>query len=241
VNQSTLSSYAQGHYEAEGGLAPLLDVAVPLLSEPPSGVWLDTGCATGGGCFELVARGADLAVGIDTNIAMLRFARRLVTEGRATYPLRRTGVVYDERTVEVDDVHLDRIELWACSATALPFCDGSLDGALSLNVVDSIDVPVFHLAEMGRVLKKGAEALIACPYDWTTRVTELPRWIGGHSPRSPSEGSPANEMRRLLSDESPPEMNIRLRLVREQESVPWRVYLHERATIEYQTHVMVAR
>lgn len=240
-NRSTLSSYAYTQYELDAGLRSLLGVAVPMLSVPPSGMWLDAGCATAGGCFELAAAGAESVLGIDLNIAMLRFARKLVTQGSATYQLRKAGVVYEERTIEVGDAHRDKIELWACSATALPFYDGLFDGALSCNVVDSVDVPVFHLAETGRVMRKGSEAVIASPYDWSAKVTELSRWIGSHSQRSDSAGSSASEMRRLLSDASPEAMDICLRMVREQDQVPWRVYVHERSTMDYETHVMIAR
>lgn len=240
-NRSLLSSYAHGHYELAGGLGDLLETGLGMLSARPSGMWLDTGCATGGGCVKLAGRGAELVLGVDLNFSMLRFARRLMTDGRASYPLRRTGVVYDERTVEIDLSLGARIELWACDATALPFHDGRFDGVLSCNVLDSVSVPVFHLAETGRVVRSGGETLIACPYDWSSKVTDLARWIGGHSQRSHSQGSSPGELRRLLSDASPPEMQIPLRLVREDESVPWRVYMHERATAEYRTHLIVAR
>jgi len=240
-NRSMLSAYAYGHYEMPSGLAALMDATVPMLSSAPAGLWLDTGCATGGGCVELARRGAELVLGIDVNIAMLRFARRLLRDGRATYELRKSGVVYESRTVEIDDALRDKVEVWACNATALPFYDSLFDGALSCNVVDSVDVPIFHLAEMGRVLRADAEALIACPYDWSPNVTALPRWIGGHSARSDNHGSSADEMRRILSNDSPPEMNICLRSVRESDDVPWRVYMHERAVAEYRTHVIVAR
>lgn len=239
--RSILGSYAYGQYEMPAGLAALLDVAMPMLSSPPTGVWLDTGCATAGGCVDVARRGAELVLGIDVNIAMLRFARRLLRDGRARYELRKTGVVYEEREIALDDAVCDNIEVWACNATALPFYDGLFDGALSCNVVDSVDVPIFHLAEMGRVLRPNAEAVIACPYDWSTNVTALTRWIGGHSARSDSKGSSADELRRLLSDESPPEMNICLRSVRENDDVPWQVYMHARAVAHYRTHVIVAR
>lgn len=239
-NRSTLSSYACTHYELASGLPALLAESLPLLSSPPKGAWLDVGCATAGGCFELAARGADHVLGIDLNIAMLRFARVLLREGTATYQRRVAGVVYEERTITVAEEHRSKVEVWACSATALPFYDGLFDGALSCNVVDSVDVPIFHLAETGRVMKNGGEAIFASPYDWSTTVTALPRWIGGHSQRSDSRGNSSDEMRRLLSDASPEEMSIALRLIREKDPVTWQVYLHERSMMSYQTHVIVA-
>ncbi len=239
-NRSTLSSYAYGQYEMTEGLRSLIDTATPMLAAPPNGIWLDTGCATAGGCFELAARGAELVLGIDINIAMLRFARRLIRDGKASYALRKSGVVYEQRTIEVDDEARQRIEVWACSATALPFYDDLFDGALSCNVVDSVDIPIFHLAEMGRVLRSKAEAIIASPYDWSTKVTELHRWIGGHSQRSDSAGSSVAEMQRLLSDASPADMNIPLRITNERQNVPWTVYMHERASARYQTHLIIA-
>lgn len=236
-----LSGYAQDHYEHDDSVRHVLATGISMLSAPPTGPWLEVGCSAAGGCFELARRTGDLVVGVDTNIRALRLARQLITHGTARYSRKRIGVVYDTQTIEVEASLREYVEVWACDAKALPFAGRSFSGGVSLNVVDSVDAPVRHLSELGRVLVDGAEAIIATPYDWQETVTELPQWIGGHSPRADSAGDPAREMRRILSEASPPELGVRLRLIAERDRVPWRVTLNERAAVTYQTHLVVAR
>jgi SAM-dependent methyltransferase len=236
-----LSNYAGSHYGENSAISSLLAACVAQLSAPPTGLFIDIGCATGGATFDLANRTGDLALGIDLNFSFVRFARRLADHGRATWPRRKIGVVYEPAEAAVDDNARHRVEFWVCDAAALPFPDGLFDGACALNTLDSVEIPVHMLAETGRILAGGAEAVFATPYDWLKTVTEPFRWIGGHSQRSFTGGDPAAEMRRILSDESPPEMEISLRLVRERDDVPWRVEMHDRATVEYRTHVVVAR
>lgn len=236
-----LSCYAQDHYLHNEGACSVLGSGIDLLTRPPSGLWLDIGCATAGASFELSKQTNDLVLGIDTNITLLRFARQLIANGVAQFPRKRSGVVYDQQTIEVDNDCRQRVEVWACDATALPFRGQTFAGGVSLNVVDAVNLPVRHLSELGRVLGDNCEAIIASPYDWQETVTPLPHWIGGHSPRSHSGGDSVTEMRRLLSEKSPEELGIRLRLVDEIDGVPWRVSMNERAAVTYQTHLIIAR
>ena len=182
-----------------------------------------------------------MVLGVDLNFAMLRLARRLAVDGRARLPLRRLGVVYDDGEVTVDTAHRDQVSFWACDASALPFPNARFDGAVSFNVVDCVVSPVTHLAELGRLLRPGAPALLTTPYDWTAGVTPVQGWIGGHSQRSDSGGDDIREMRRLLGDNSPEELGIRLRLEADRERVPWRVRIHGRSSMDYQVHLVVAR
>ena len=245
-----VSSYARGHYgdldpdapaPREGSLAALVDTGLGMLSQPLRGAWLDVGCSVGRATFELAARTGELVLGVDLNLAMLAVARRVALTGRVTHVLRRLGIVYDQRSFEVDLGHRDRVDFWACDAMALPFADAGLDGAISFNVTDCIASPLTHLIEMGRVLRPGAEVVLTTPYDWSETVTPLESWIGGHSQRGPSAGEGTNEMRRVLSDRMPAGADPGLRLFAERESVPWHVYVHARATMRYQVHAVAAR
>ncbi len=245
-----LSWYARGHYgdldpdapmPREGSLAALVETTMAMLSQQPRGAWLDVGCSVGRATFELAARTDDLVLGVDLNLSMLGIARRVAVTGRVAHPLRRLGIVYDQRSFAVDLGHRDRVDFWACDAMALPFVDTTVDGAVSFNVADCIASPLAHLIEIGRVLRPGAELALTTPYDWSENVTPLEAWIGGHSQRGPSGGESTAEMRRVLSDLVPAGVDSRLRLAAEREAVPWHVYVHARATMHYQVHAMVAR
>jgi SAM-dependent methyltransferase len=191
--------------------------------------------------FELAARTEDLVLGVDMSFAMLRVARRVARTGRVVYPHRRVGLVYDRKDFEVALAARDRVDFWACDATALPFSDGVFDGAASLNLLDCTAAPLVHLIELGRMLRPGREALITSPYDWSDTATQVLGWIGGHSQRSEARGSSMAEMRRVLSEEAPTTPPIALRILRELEELPWNVYVHERSTMTYQVHALLVR
>ncbi|ACY18716.1 Methyltransferase type 11 [Haliangium ochraceum DSM 14365] len=245
-----LSSYARSHYgdldpdepgDAEGGLGAVVTAALELLEQPPTGAWLDTGCSVGRASFELAARTGELVLGVDLNLAMLRIARHLAHTGEVVHPLRRQGIVYEQRRFAVDFAGRERVDFWACDVMALPFAEASLDGALSVNVADCLPSPLMHLMELGRVLRPEACALLTTPYDWSENVTPIAGWIGGHSQRGPARGDCPGEMRRVLSEAMPADYDTRLRVFAEREAVPWHVYVHARATMRYQLHALAAR
>ena len=245
-----LSSYARSHYgdldddeplAHEHGIQALMDRALELIPGDLQGSWIDIGCSVGRTTHELAKRTGALALGVDLNIAMLRMARRVARTGIARHPLRRLGIVYDEREFAVDLDGRDRVDFWACDATALPFADATFDGALSLNVVDCIRAPLTHLMEMGRVLRTDSHAALTTPYDWADVTAPVAAWIGGHSQRADSHGSSVLEMHRVLSDAVPAHIDSRLRLVDEVLSHPWRVFVHERSTMIYDVHIVAAK
>ena len=245
--RSNLSVYGRGHWgdldardpvEPEASLVGLVETALGLLDEPPRGVWLDAGCAVGRATRELARRTGDFAVGVDLSFAMLRVAERVRREGRAVVPLRRVGVVYERREIAVGDVPAERLSLWCADAAALPFPDGAFAGALSLNVVDCVASPLGHLLELGRTLDAGAPALLSTPYDWAPTATPFEQWLGGHSQRADAGGSSAEELRRILSTDSPAGVDTGLVVTAEIERVPWRVYVHERSSVDYAVHLL---
>lgn len=245
-----LSSYARGHFgdldpdqpaARDDAVAGILDRAFAMLARPPSGVWLDLGCALGRASFETAARTGELVLGVDLNIAMLRAARRIVSTGRVVHPFRRVGLVYDRKDFAVELAGRRDVAFWACDVMALPLEDGRFSGVLSLNITDCVASPLTHLIEIGRVLAPAAEAIIATPYDWSVGATAVEGWIGGHSQRSEQHGSSVVEMRRILSGSLLHQLAPRLAIAAEVEAVPWRVYVHERATMSYDLHLMIAR
>jgi SAM-dependent methyltransferase len=243
-----VGSYARGHFgdldpqqpaERESSVAGLVDRL--WTDDAPAGAWLDIGCALGRGALEVAARTGEPVLGVDLNLAMLRTARPALTGGRLRYPHRKVGLVYDRRELEIELPGRDLVDLWACDATALPLADGTVAGALSLNILDCIASPLGHLLELGRVLTAGGRGLLCTPYDWSLGATAVEAWIGGHSQRSGAGGSSVAEMRRILGDGAPAGVDTRLLIDRELDDLSWRVYVHERAEMTYRTHGLILR
>jgi SAM-dependent methyltransferase/uncharacterized protein YbaR (Trm112 family) len=245
--RSNLSGYGRGHWgdldpadplPPEQSFAALVETALTMLPTSPQGPWLDAGCAVGRGTVELGRRTVGPVAGADLSFAMLRVAERVRREGRAAFPQRRVGIVYDPREIRVPDVPGDRLGFWCCDAAALPFAEGTFAGALSLNVLDCVQSPLGHLLELGRVLAPGAPALLSTPYDWSPAATPPGQWIGGHSQRGPAGGSSAEELRRILSRDAAAGVDTRLTIAEERDDVPWQVYANERSRTEYLLHLL---
>lgn len=245
-----VGSYARGHFgdldpdqpaSRQGSVAGLVDELWRALPEAAPGPWIDIGCSLGRGALEVAARTGEPVLGVDLNIAMLRAARSVLSGGRLRYPHRQVGLVYERRELDLELPGRDRVDLWACDATALPFATGLFAGALSLNILDCINSPLGHLLELGRVLAAGGRALLCTPYDWSVGATPIEGWIGGHSQRSEAGGSSAVEMRRILGVGAPAGLDTRLVIDAEVDDLPWRVYVHERAEMTYRVHGLVLR
>ena len=240
--RSNLSGGGRSHWgdldpdspiERAGSLSEVAAAAIGMLEGPPTGVWLDAGCAVGRASVELARAGADLVVGVDLSFALARTAEFVRSQGKVSYPQRRVGLVYDRREFAVADIPAGRLSFWCADAAALPFADGVFDGALSLNLLDCIASPVGHLLELGRTLAPGRPALLGTPYDWSPSATPIEGWLGGHSQRGAGHGSSALELRRVLGDGAPAGVDTRLVVRDERDRVPWRVEVNERATMQY--------
>jgi ubiquinone/menaquinone biosynthesis C-methylase UbiE len=125
-------------------------------------------------------------------------------------------------------------DFWCCDAANLPFAPATFAYAQSINVIDCLSSPHDALAEMARILRPKATAIIATPYDWSTSATPVEQWLGGHSQRGPHHGASEPVLRRMLEE-------VGLQIVSEQQSVPWRLRLHDRSTMEYAVHIVTAR
>ncbi len=242
-----LSTYATAHWgdrakhdpiEPVGTMATLTATALGLLPSPPTGRWLDLGCAVGRGSFDLAAAGPDLVVGVDLNMAMLRRAEQLRRTGRIEWPRRRVGLVFDRAEAEHEAARTEQVVFVCADIAVLPFAPGWFDGALSLNLLDCVASPIGHLVELGRALRPGAPALLSTPYDWSAGATALEGWIGGHSQRGDTGGASEPEMRRLLSPDARAGVDTELTIVEERDGVPWRLHLNARSTMHYRLHLL---
>lgn len=246
-----LSTYVWDSYgdldpaESVGGVRPgsavrCMERGLELLGAPFEEPVLDVGCAVGRTTFELAARTEGLVLGVDVNFSHLRLAQRILREKTVRYPRRRVGVVYDRREFPVEFAGAARADFWVCDAMALPFGTGSFGLLLGLNVLDSVASPVAFLGAVEDGLRPGAHAILSAPYDWSAAVTPAEAWIGGHSQRGPHRGSSDSLLRALLTDDAHPQSLPSLQLISEDE-VPWQTRLHDRSTVSYRAHLVVAR
>ena len=242
-----LSTYGQAHWgdraeadplPAAGRMAELLATAAATLPAPPAGVWLDAGCAVGRGSLELAAAGAELVVGVDLNMAMLRRAEHARRTGVVSWPRRRVGQVFDPGRATCTDLPRDRVAFVCADLGILPFADAAFAGAMSLNVIDCVSSPVGHLAELGRVIVDGGAAVVTTPYDWATNASPMEQWLGGHSQRGDHRGASEPELRRLLSPELATGIDTGLTIAAEKDDVWWYLTLNARATMHYRLHLL---
>jgi SAM-dependent methyltransferase/uncharacterized protein YbaR (Trm112 family) len=247
-----LSMYGWTHYgdldqeEPSGtpAVVTILETGLDRLGEAgigPGEVVADLGCAVGRSTFELADRtkGTDsLVLGLDLNFSMLRVAAGVLRTGRARYPLRRVGLVYEERIVDVPTEGSERIDFWCVDASALPFAPETLDIAASINLIDSVQSPLDHLTSLRDVLRPGGGALVASPFDWSPNVTEIEAWVGGHSPYDERGGRSENVLRSLIGGDHPVAVDG-LEVIDEIDGLEWPVRLHDRSVMHYRVDLFV--
>ncbi len=249
-----LSIYAQSHYEdrdpkaEQGGGASLdesvlslLENGLELAGERMPGTIVDAGCSVGRSTFALAEKSDDLVLGIDMSFGMLKVAAKILNEGVASYPLRRVGMVYDQREFPLEFEGSEKVDFWVCDATALPFADDQFAFAASLNILDCLQSPYDHLKSLSRILVPGGKTVIASPYDWTAGATPVETWVGGHSQRSVNKGSSEAMLRSLFAGGGHPNEIQDLHMIGEIERLPWTAKLHDRSVVHYQVHLLAAQ
>ena len=260
-----LSSYAWDHYgdldpeepgngldgDPDGGLenggprpgacVRMLKAGLELAGELPEHPIIDIGCAAGRTALELAHATGQLVVGVDLHLPTLRLASGVIRHGLLSYPRRRVGLVYDRRDIAADLPGRDKVEIWACDATSLPFSRGTFGAAVGLNVLDSVRSPLELLGSIAGALIPGGAAVLSSPYDWSPAVTPIAEWVGGHSQRGRDRGSSAHILRQLLTPGALASSIPGLELEAELSEFPWHVRMHERSVVTYKSHLFVAR
>lgn len=249
ARNQALSSYAFDHWGdldpagtfggRPGAARELLGRLLEMAGELPAGPALDAGCGAGRTSFDLAGCAGGLVLGADLNLDLLRLAQSALLCGRAAYPLRRAGIVYERRAFAVAPECAERVDFWCLDAAEPPFAPGTFGLAASLNLVDCVASPLGHLAGLERVLAPGGKALLCTPYDWSGGVTLPENWLGGHSQRGEAGGDPATVMRSLLAGGGHPAALAGLCLAAEAEA-RWRVRLHDRSSVDYAVHLVAA-
>ena len=200
---------------------------------------LDLGCGVGRGAFALASHFDSLVLGVDLHFPMLRLASGLLRNQRLKYSRRRVGMVYDRREFPVPLENQERVDFWACDATALPFPAARFGAVVSMNLLDCVASPMAYLHSLAATLAHGSDALIATPYDWSDSVTPPESWLGGHSQRAAFGGASEPVLRELLNPSSPHAVPG-LQWIGEANQ-PWQVRLHDRSFVSYQTHLVALR
>ncbi len=207
---------------------------------PATGPIVDLGCSVGRTTLELAERtdGADLVLGIDLNLSMLRVARRALRQGCVRYARRHTGLVYEERAFAVPRERGGRVDFWCADAQSLPFGEASFALAVSLNLLDCVQSPLDHLKSLRDILRPGGYALVASPFDWSAGATIPQAWIGGHSPLGEAQGHSEHVLRSLVGGLHPAAIRG-LEVIDEVDNLAWAVRLYERSTVQYQVDLFL--
>ena len=251
TTRQQLSGYTWDHYgdldpkevpsePRPGSILTALETARQLTKGVPPGPVLDVGCSVGRSTFDLAEKSTELVLGVDLNFPMLQLASEVLRAGKVRYARRRLGVVYERREFAAHFQNSERVDFWACDATALPFPAATFSLVMNLNVLDCVHSPRESLASIANVLKPAGKTVIACPYDWSPGATAVEAWLGGHSQRSPSAGASETLLRALLTPGAHPSSINLLKLSGERDQVPWQVRLHERSTMTYKLHMVAA-
>jgi ubiquinone/menaquinone biosynthesis C-methylase UbiE len=246
-----ISTYGFAHYgdfdqegasnlSSAGAITSLFEKSMAHLQPKITGSFLDVGCSVGRTTFELAGQSDGLVLGVDLNFAMLKMARSVMNEGKATYFLRREGLVYERRSFPVSFEGGKRADFWLCDASALPFRSECFSGAASFNVLDCLWSPYDHLREMIRILQTGAKAAVSTPFDWSANVTPVEGWLGGHSQRAPHQGLGKFYISALLKSKPCAQELQQIEILCE-EDVPWCLRLHDRSIMQYLTHLMILK
>lgn len=221
-----------------GSVARLLEQGLGLVGETGPGPAIDIGCGPGRVAAELATRTGRLVVAADLSVPLARAACQAIS-GTVDYPRRRVGMVFDRRRFNVATPGSDRVEVWLCDALHLPFAEGTFALATAMNVLDCVAEPRTALVEMSRVLRVGAEAIVALPFDWSDRVTTPAQWLGGHSQRGPHAGRAEDVLRSLIDDG---DMAIgTLRATSQPVEASWHVRLHDRSCMHYTCQMVAVR
>lgn len=229
-----------GRIQPPGTTKSLLEAGLALCGELPAGHRLEVGCSVGGIAFELAAKTDDLVLGIDVNFAMLRVAQQVLRTGRVSYPLRRVGLVYDQRDFALRLERAQNVDFWACDACALPFAPSAFSAVTAFNVLDCVSSPLQFLYAMEACISPGGKLILTTPYDWSGAATPYECWIGGHSQRGAGNGSGAPLLSRLLTPGAHPQSTRELQLLAEMDDLLWTVRLHERSSMNYHVQMIIS-
>jgi SAM-dependent methyltransferase/uncharacterized protein YbaR (Trm112 family) len=183
---------------------------------------VELGCAGARGVAEL-ARGADVAVGVDLNLGMLRRAARLLNGERLEWSRRMVGRHYNTVAAHAGDLAAPNAMLVVGDALDPPLAPAAFQRVVAFNVVDSVRRPLDLLNVATGLCAPGGELLLATPFAWSSAVVEEAQRFGG---ADPTAALPA-----LLGKDF---------VVEETAELPWRLRRDARSHTYYWVHYLRA-
>ena len=189
---------------------------------------VELGCGVGRGLHEL-ARGAELAVGVDLSPAPLRRARTILAGEALPYARRVAGRHYETATIAAAPP-VTNAAVVCGDALDPPLAPASFDRVVALNLLDAVPAPPRLLQVLDGLCAPGGELVIATPYAWQSSIVADEHRLGAHDP--------AAELRRRLVEGV--ELEARYTLADEDE-LPWSLRRDARSATVYRVHWLRAR
>ncbi len=186
------------------------------------GVTVDIGCHVGG-FTALQAQRSRFVYGVDVSFEKLLLASRILKgrpKGLDRYRLYQEGKRYHWRKLHAP--RCQNIEFVVATGDNLPFKASSVDTVSSCNVVDIVTQPMKLVDEKVRVLKKGGLLLLSDPYEfYGARFKKL---------ETRSRKSPLSIIKQRMASQ--------IRIVQEEDDVPWITHKYNRSYMIYYNHCL---
>ena len=162
---------------------------------------LDVGCAVGRLSFEMAATHRHV-IGLDTSMAFIRQARKILGQRRVEFELIIEGHITEPRQCAFDDYpDFANVDFIVADALALPFRQRTFATVAAINLLEKVPDPLKHLTELNRVLAaRAAMLLFSDPFSWDETVSSPECWLSGNgNTRYSARG--IDTMRRLFGGE----------------------------------------
>jgi len=232
-----------------GAIARIVETARRAGGLPRAGDVLDVGCGVGRSTLEIASSlESGLVLGIDMHVASLRFSQGLIRAPGVSYQKRSMGMLYETRRFDIPERLCEssaRADFWMMDAlapcvgrTAVP--GSGFAGVTAFNVLDCVASPLGFLHRASEMLSGGGVLTISTPFDWSSGVTPIEAWIGGHSPRGFEEGRSDELLVRLLTRGAHPASVPGFRVIADLRRVPWHVRVHARSVMHYTMQLVSA-
>jgi SAM-dependent methyltransferase len=188
---------------------------------------VELGCGVGRGVYEL-ARGAELAVGIDLAPAPLRRAQKLFSGDALPYARRMAGRHYATATIAASPVANAAV---VCGdALDPPLAPASFQRVVALNLLDALPSPPRLLSVLDGLCAPGGELIVATPYAWQSAIVADEHRIGTHDP--------ASELRRRLVAGDGLEAAY---VIEDEDELDWSLRRDARSATVYRVHWLRGR
>jgi len=186
------------------------------------GLALDIGCHVGG-FTALQAQRSRFAYGLDVSFENLLLASQIL-KGRPKkldrYRLYQEGKRYHWRKLHAP--RCQNVEFVVATGDNLPFKASSVDTVSSCNVVDIVPKPMELVDEKVRVLKKGGLLLLSDPYEFYGVMFKRLK--------TRSRKSPLRVIKQRMASQ--------IRIVQEEDDVPWITHKYNRSYMIYYNHCL---